>query len=261
MSSSDPNLQNIPIRTKEGRRIREAFIAEAGNLILSADYSQIELRIMAHLSGDQGLVSAFHDGADVHTRTAAEVFSVKPEQVDAEQRRRAKAINFGLIYGMTAFGLARQLRINQGIAKNYIDIYFERYPGVREYMEKAKENARSEGFVGTLFGRRLNLPDIHAKNPAVRQYAERTAINAPMQGTAADLIKLAMIEIDRWLSSKPSLKTMMIMQVHDELVFEVPRHEVDEIAGKVREIMCNIAELDVPLVVDVGMGTNWKEAH
>lgn len=261
LSSSDPNLQNIPIRTKEGRRIREAFIAEAGNLILSADYSQIELRIMAHLSGDQGLVSAFHDGADVHTRTAAEVFSVKPEQVDAEQRRRAKAINFGLIYGMTAFGLARQLRINQGIAKNYIDIYFERYPGVREYMEKAKENARSEGFVGTLFGRRLNLPDIHAKNPAVRQYAERTAINAPMQGTAADLIKLAMIEIDRWLSSKPSLKTMMIMQVHDELVFEVPRHEVDEIAGKVREIMCNIAELDVPLVVDVGMGTNWKEAH
>ncbi|MCY4148633.1 MAG: DNA polymerase I [Gammaproteobacteria bacterium] len=261
LSSSDPNLQNIPIRTKEGRRIREAFIAEAGNLILSADYSQIELRIMAHLSGDQGLVSAFHDGADVHTRTASEVFSVKPEQVDAEQRRRAKAINFGLIYGMTAFGLARQLRINQGIAKNYIDIYFERYPGVREYMEKAKENARSEGFVGTLFGRRLNLPDIHAKNPAVRQYAERTAINAPMQGTAADLIKLAMIEIDRWLSSKPSLKTMMIMQVHDELVFEVPRHEVDEIAGKVREIMCNIAELDVPLVVDVGMGTNWKEAH
>ncbi|MYB33844.1 MAG: DNA polymerase I [Gammaproteobacteria bacterium] len=261
LSSSDPNLQNIPVRSKEGRRIREAFIAEPGNLILSADYSQIELRIMAHLSGDQGLVSAFHDGADVHTRTAAEVFSVKPELVDAEQRRRAKAINFGLIYGMTAFGLARQLHINQGVAKNYIDIYFERYPGVLEYMEKSKENARSKGFVGTLFGRRLNLPDIHAKNQSVRQYAERTAINAPMQGTAADLIKLAMIEIDRWISSQPNLKTMMIMQVHDELVFEVPRHEVDEITNKVREIMCHIAELNVPLVVDVGVGANWKEAH
>ena len=261
LSSSDPNLQNIPVRSKEGRRIRQAFIAEPDNLILSADYSQIELRIMAHLSGDPNLVSAFHDGADVHTRTAAEVFSVTPELVDAEQRRRAKAINFGLIYGMTAFGLARQLRITQAVAKNYIDIYFERYPGVRKYMENTRENARSKGFVGTLFGRRLNLPDIHAKNPSVRQYAERTAINAPMQGTAADLIKLAMIEIDKWLGSQPNLKTMMIMQVHDELVFEVPHHEVDEIISKVREIMCHIAELNVPLVVDVGVGTNWKEAH
>ncbi len=261
LSSSDPNLQNIPVRSDEGRRIREAFIAEEGNKIISADYSQIELRIMAHLSGDQGLMTAFHDGADVHTATAAEVFSVKPELVDAELRRRAKAINFGLIYGMTAFGLARRLRINQKTAKNYIDTYFERYPGVLEYMEQAKENARSKGFVGTLFGRRLNLPDIHAKNSSIRQYAERTAINAPMQGTAADLIKMAMIQIDQWLSNRPQLKAMMIMQVHDELVFEVPSHEVDEVIHKVREIMSNVAKLHVPLVVDVGVGTNWKEAH
>jgi len=261
LSSSDPNLQNIPVRSQEGRRIREAFIAEPGNLILSADYSQIELRIMAHLSGDEGLMSAFHDGADVHAATAAEVFSVKPDRVDPEQRRRAKAINFGLIYGMTAYGLARQLRINQGEARNYIDIYFERYPGVREYMDQAQENARSNGFVETLFGRRLNLPNIHAKNSAIRQYAERTAINAPMQGTAADLIKMSMIEIDRWLSRQSDLKTMMIMQVHDELVFEVPPHEVDQVRNKTRDIMCNIAELNVPLVVDAGVGTNWKEAH
>ncbi len=261
LSSSDPNLQNIPVRSDEGRRIREAFIAEEGNKIISADYSQIELRIMAHLSGDQGLMTAFHNGADVHTATAAEVFSVKPELVDAELRRRAKAINFGLIYGMTAFGLARRLRINQKTAKNYIDTYFERYPGVLEYMEQAKENARSEGFVGTLFGRRLNLPDIHAKNSSIRQYAERTAINAPMQGTAADLIKMAMIQIDQWLSNRPQLKAMMIMQVHDELVFEVPSHEVDEVIHKVQEIMSNVAKLHVPLVVDVGVGTNWKEAH
>ena len=261
LSSSDPNLQNIPVRSHEGRRIREAFIADRGNLIVSADYSQIELRIMAHLSGDQGLMSAFHEGADVHTATAAEVFSVKPDLVDPEMRRRAKAINFGLIYGMTPFGLARQLRINQKTAKSYIDKYFERYPGVLEYMDQAKERARSKGFVGTLFGRRLYLPDIHAKNSSVRQYAERTAINAPMQGTAADLIKKAMIQIDQWLSKQPKLQTRMIMQVHDELVFEAPSHEVDEVTNKVREIMSDVAILNVPLVVDVGVGTNWREAH
>lgn len=260
LSSSDPNLQNIPVRSQEGRRIREAFIAETDHLILSADYSQIELRIMAHLSGDEGLVSAFHEGADVHAATASEVFGVKPDMVNAEQRRRAKAINFGLIYGMTAFGLARQLRITQLEAKSYIDIYFERYPNVRNYMDQARENARSHGYVDTLFGRRLNLPDIHAKNSAVRQYAERTAINAPMQGTAADLIKLAMIKIDKWQTAS-SLKCKMIMQVHDELVFEVPHQEVDEVTDKVREIMCSVAELSVPLVVDAGAGANWKEAH
>lgn len=260
LSSSDPNLQNIPVRTDEGRRIREAFVAEPDHLILSADYSQIELRIMAHLSGDEGLMLAFHEGSDVHAATAAEVFGVEPERVDDEQRRRAKAINFGLIYGMTAFGLARQLGISQAEAKSYIDIYFERYPGVREYMDRSRENARNNGYVGTLFGRRLNLPDIRAKNPAVRQYAERTAINAPMQGTAADLIKLAMIEIDQW-QSKTGSNTKMIMQVHDELVFEVPDKEVSETIDKVREIMCNIAEMKVPLAVDVGVGANWKEAH
>ena len=260
LSSSDPNLQNIPVRTEEGRRIREAFVAEEGRLILSADYSQIELRIMAHLSGDKGLLAAFHEGADVHTATAAEVFGIEPGSVDPEHRRRAKAINFGLIYGMSAFGLARQLRINQAEAKSYMDIYFDRYPGVRQYMETTRQSARDKGYVGTLFGRRLNLPEIHARNAAVRQYAERTAINAPMQGTAADLIKLAMIAIDEWLESS-GLDSRMIMQVHDELIFEVPHAEVDRLTGKVRDLMCGVAEMDVPLVVEVGTGPNWKEAH
>ncbi len=260
LSSSDPNLQNIPIRSEEGRRIREAFIAEKGNLILAADYSQIELRIMAHLSGDQGLVQAFQNNIDVHSATAAEVFGTTPDKVDSEHRRRAKAINFGLIYGMSAFGLARQLKIEQKEAKKYIEIYFDRYPGVKEYMETTKQSARDNGYVETLFGRRLNLPEINSKNSVLRQYAERTAINAPMQGTAADLIKLAMIEIDRWLLDN-SCATKMIMQVHDELVFEVAENEADSITVMVRELMCGVTELNVPLVVDIGTGSNWKEAH
>jgi DNA polymerase-1 len=260
LSSSDPNLQNIPIRSEEGRRIREAFIAEKGNLILAADYSQIELRIMAHLSGDLGLVQAFRNNIDVHSATAAEVFGTTPDKVDSEHRRRAKAINFGLIYGMSAFGLARQLKIEQKEAKKYIEIYFDRYPGVKEYMETTKQSARDNGYVETLFGRRLNLPEINSKNSVLRQYAERTAINAPMQGTAADLIKLAMIEIDRWLLDN-SCATKMIMQVHDELVFEVAENEADSITVMVRELMCGVTELNVPLVVDIGTGSNWKEAH
>ena len=260
LSSSDPNLQNIPVRSEEGRRIREAFIAEKGNIILAADYSQIELRIMAHLSGDKGLVEAFMNNIDVHSATAAEVFGTEPDKVDSEQRRRAKAINFGLIYGMSAFGLARQLKIEQKEAKQYIEIYFDRYPGVKEYMESTKQSARDNGYVETLFGRRLNLPEINSKNGVLRQYAERTAINAPMQGTAADLIKLAMIEIDRWLlDNNPDSK--IIMQVHDELVFEIPEAETDAITVMARELMCGVAELNIPLVVDIGTGPNWKEAH
>ena len=260
LSSSDPNLQNIPIRTEEGRKIREAFIADPGNVLLAADYSQIELRIMAHLSGDDGLIEAFRQGEDVHRATASEVFDVPAEDVDGEQRRRAKAINFGLIYGMSAFGLARQLKIEQKEARHYIDIYFERYPGVRAYMDDTREKARESGYVETLFGRRLNLPDINSKNANLRQYAERTAINAPMQGTAADLIKLAMLALDQWLL-KESSPTRMILQVHDELVFEVPEGDVDQITDIARELMCGVAELSVPLVVDIGTGKNWKEAH
>ena len=260
LSSSDPNLQNIPIRSEEGRKIREAFIPEKGNILLAADYSQIELRIMAHLSSDKGLVTAFKNDIDVHSATAAEVFETTPDAVDAEQRRRAKAINFGLIYGMSAFGLARQLKIEQKEAKKYIDIYFERYPGVREYMDSTKELAREKGYVETLFGRRLNLPDINAKNAAVRQYAERTAINAPMQGTAADLIKLAMIAIDNWLVESKS-GNKIIMQVHDELVFEIQSGREQEMTEIVRKLMCGVTELSVPLVVDIGCGMNWKEAH
>jgi DNA polymerase-1 len=260
LSSSDPNLQNIPIRSEDGRKIREAFIPEHGNILLAADYSQIELRIMAHLSGDKGLISAFRNGIDVHSATAAEVFSTDPEKVDEEQRRRAKAINFGLIYGMSAFGLARQLKIEQKEAKDYISIYFDRYPGVRDYMESTRESARDKGYVETLFGRRLNLPDINSKNAAVRQYAERTAINAPMQGTAADLIKLAMLAIDQWIVDTGS-SNKIIMQVHDELVFEVKQSNVEEMSRKADELMCNVATLEVPLVVDIGTGTNWKEAH
>ena len=260
LSSSDPNLQNIPIRTEEGRKIREAFIPEKGNLLLAADYSQIELRIMAHLSGDDGLVNAFNHGVDVHSATAAEVFDTDPESVDGEQRRRAKAINFGLIYGMSAFGLARQLKIEQKQAKQYIETYFDRYPGVKKYMEETKESAKDKGYVETLFGRRLNLPEINSKNGSLRQYAERTAINAPMQGTAADLIKLAMLALDNWLIMNQST-AKIILQVHDELVFELAENEVEDITDIIKKLMCGVAELKIPLIVDIGVGHNWKEAH
>ena len=260
LSSSDPNLQNIPIRTEEGRRIREAFVAETGNVLLAADYSQIELRIMAHLSGDEGLVNAFAKGIDVHSATAAEVFGGKPDEVDPEQRRRAKAINFGLIYGMSAFGLGKQLQIPQREAKQYIEIYFDRYPGVKQYMDDTRELARKQGYVETLFGRRLNLPEINSKNAPRRQYAERTAINAPMQGTAADLIKKAMISLDQWLLENDP-ETRIILQVHDELVLEVAQKKAEKMAKQTAKIMCDVAKLAVPLVVDTGIGMNWKIAH
>ena len=260
LSSSDPNLQNIPVRSKEGRRIRQAFLPEKGSIMLSADYSQIELRIMAHLSGDDSLCKAFASGADIHSATAAEVFGAKLEDVTKDQRRHAKAINFGLIYGMSAFGLARQLKIERHAAQEYIDLYFSRYPGVKEYMETTRAAAHDNGYVETLFGRRLYLPDINASNHNRRQYAERTAINAPMQGTAADLIKLAMIAVDDWIQMQaPEIK--MIMQVHDELVFEVPEKQLNEAENKIRELMTAVTELAVPLVVDVGSGNNWDEAH
>jgi len=260
LSSSDPNLQNIPVRSEEGRRIRQAFIAESGYTVLAADYSQIELRIMAHLSQDAGLLQAFKDGLDVHKATAAEVFGVGLEQVESHQRRSAKAINFGLIYGMSAFGLAKQLDIDRGAAQGYINLYFERYPGVKQYMDETRELAREQGYVETLFGRRLYLPDINAKNGQRRQYAERTAINAPMQGTAADIIKLAMLAVDDWLQTdQPNVS--MVMQVHDELVFEVESKCLDEVSRVIKQKMSGAASLDVPLVVDVGVGKNWDEAH
>lgn len=260
LSSSDPNLQNIPVRTEDGRRIREAFIAEPGYVLMSADYSQIELRIMAHLSGDTGLIAAFEDGLDVHSATAAEVFGTAAQGVDAEQRRRAKAINFGLIYGMSAFGLARQLNIGQKEAREYIAIYFERYPGVKRYMEETRQRARDRGYVETLYGRRLNLPEIHSKNAARRQYAERTAINAPMQGSAADLIKLAMLKVDEWIAASES-SARIILQVHDELVLEVAESEAGQVAQTTAALMTGVAKLKVPLVVDTGIGHNWKDAH
>lgn len=260
LSSTDPNLQNIPVRTEEGRRIRQAFIAEPGCKLLAADYSQIELRIMAHLSGDKGLLEAFASGKDVHRATAAEVFGTPLAQVSTEQRRAAKAINFGLIYGMSAFGLAKQLGVDRKDAQDYVNLYFARYPGVKQYMDDTREQARAQGFVETLFGRRLFLPDIKSKNAATRQYAERTAINAPMQGTAADIIKKAMIAVDGWLRDS-GLQTRMIMQVHDELVFEVPEHELATVQVRVTELMTNAVQLAVPLVVDSGIGNNWDEAH
>ncbi|MBS0584655.1 MAG: DNA polymerase I [Proteobacteria bacterium] len=260
LSSNDPNLQNIPIRTEEGRRIRQAFVAPQGCKILAADYSQIELRIMAHLSGDAGLLAAFHGGQDVHRATAAEVFGVPPGQVDANQRRAAKAINFGLMYGMSAWGLARQLGIERGEANEYVKRYFERYPGVREFMERTREQAHRDGFVETLFGRRLYLVEIHSRNQGLRAGAERAAINAPMQGTAADIIKRAMIAVDAWLQSLKG-EARMIMQVHDELVFEVREDAVKKISDGVRERMMHAAELAVPLIVDIGTGDNWDEAH
>ena len=260
LSSSDPNLQNIPIRTEEGRRIRQAFCAPEGRCIVAADYSQIELRIMAHLSQDPGLLHAFGENLDVHSATAAEVFGVPLAEVSGDQRRKAKAINFGLIYGMSAFGLAKQLHLGRHEAQQYIDRYFERYPGVAAYMTETRARAHDHGYVETLFGRRLHLPEINARNKQRQQAAERTAINAPMQGTAADIIKLAMIAVDDWLAGD-ALDAMMIMQVHDELVFEVAEDQGDRLVAALPGLMADVAQLDVPLLVEVGVGANWDEAH
>ncbi|HHL2561760.1 TPA: DNA polymerase I [Yersinia enterocolitica] len=261
LSSRDPNLQNIPVRNEEGRRIRQAFIAPAGYRIMAADYSQIELRIMAHLSQDKGLLAAFAAGKDIHRATAAEVFGLSLEKVTNEQRRSAKAINFGLIYGMSAFGLARQLNIPRGEAQRYMDLYFERYPGVLEYMERTRKQAAEQGYVTTLDGRRLYLPDIHSRNATRRKAAEREAINAPMQGTAADIIKRAMIAVDAWLQQQPEPLVRVIMQVHDELVFEVHESVLESAEQKIRELMEQSMQLAVPLKVDVGVGYNWDQAH
>ncbi len=260
LSSNDPNLQNIPIRTPEGRRVREAFVAPPGCLIASADYSQIELRIMAHISADAALLRAFTDGLDVHRATAAEVFSLAPDQVSSEQRRYAKVINFGLIYGMSAYGLARSLAIDNTAAKNYIERYFQRYPGVRRYMDETRQRARELGYVETVFGRRLYLPEIRSPNGPRRSGAERQAINAPMQGTAADLIKLSMVKVQQVLDQQQRA-TRMIMQVHDELVFEVPESEVDWLREEIPRLMASVAELKVPLLAEVGVGVNWDQAH
>ena len=260
LSSTEPNLQNIPVRTAEGRRIREAFIAPPGSSIVSADYSQIELRIMAHLSGDVSLLAAFHAGEDVHRATAAEIFGLAPADVTSEQRRYAKVINFGLIYGMSAFGLSAQLGIERSAAQQYMDRYFTRYPGVADYMQRTRQSAREQGYVETVFGRRLYLPDIRAQNQGRRQGAERAAINAPMQGTAADLIKLAMIAVQRWLEEE-RLSTRLVMQVHDELVLEVPADELERVQERLPRLMSGVAPLSVPLLVDVGCGPNWEQAH
>ncbi len=260
LSSNDPNLQNIPIRTPEGRRVREAFVAPAGCVIASADYSQIELRIMAHLSGDAALVLAFHDGMDVHRATAAEIFGIATSEVTSEQRRYAKVINFGLIYGMSAYGLARALSIDNTAAKNYIQRYFERYPGVKNYMDHTRQTAKTQGYVETVFGRRLYLPEINSPNGPRRAGAERAAINAPMQGTAADLIKLSMVKVQQVLDEE-NRGTRMIMQVHDELVFEVPEAEVDWVKREIPRLMAGVADLKVPLLTEVGVGPNWDQAH
>ncbi|OZG74256.1 DNA polymerase I [Hahella sp. CCB-MM4] len=260
LSSTEPNLQNIPVRNEQGRRIRQAFIAPPGYKLISADYSQIELRIMAHLSGDKGLLKAFSEGLDVHKATAAEVFNVDLDEVTSDQRRSAKAINFGLIYGMSAFGLARQINVERGVAQGYIDKYFERYPGVLNYMNRIRTEAHDNGYVETHFGRRLYLPDINAKHKGLQQAAERTAINAPMQGTAADIIKRAMIKVDEWLMKEKPDATM-IMQVHDELILEVKEDAAGEVAKRLEEIMSSAADLDVPLLVEAGIGNNWDEAH
>jgi DNA polymerase-1 len=260
LSSSNPNLQNIPIRTLEGKRIRQAFIAPRGWDIVAADYSQIELRVLAHLSGDRSLIDAFQSGEDIHSRTASDIFGVFPAMVNAEMRRQAKVINFGVLYGMSAFGLARELNINQKLAQAYIDGYFEKYRGVRRYLDGILENARRDGYVTTLLRRRRYLPEINHSMPAVRQFAERTAINAPIQGTAADLIKVAMINISRHLA-KRRLQTCMLMQVHDELVFEAPAAEREEVVALVRREMEEVIKMEVPLKVDIGTGKNWDEAH
>ncbi len=260
LSSTDPNLQNIPIRTPEGRRIRQAFVAPTDFVLLAADYSQIELRIMAHLSGDKGLLNAFAAELDIHKATAAEVFELDPDEVTADHRRSAKAINFGLMYGMSAFGLAKQLGITRGEAQEYVDLYFERYPGVKAYMDGIRAQAHDSGYVETVFGRRLYLPEINDRNAQRRQYAERSAINAPMQGTAADIIKIAMIAVHKWIEDS-SANTRMIMQVHDELVFEVSKDSAEAVCDKIVTLMSSAADLAVPLKVDTGIGTNWDEAH
>ncbi|SFM37949.1 DNA polymerase I [Marinobacter pelagius] len=261
LSSSEPNLQNIPIRSEQGRRIRQAFIAPEGYKLVAADYSQIELRIMAHLSGDKGLINAFEHGEDIHKATAAEVFGVSLKEVSSDQRRSAKAINFGLIYGMSAFGLSRQLGVERKLAQEYIDRYFERYPGVLKYMDNIRKQAHEDGFVETLFGRRLYLPEINARNKQMQQAAERTAINAPMQGTAADIIKRAMIEVDNWLRNEHADDARMTMQVHDELIVEVKESALDKVRDGLVKRMSAAAELAIPLVVDAGVGDNWDEAH
>ncbi|MCX8807594.1 DNA polymerase I [Vibrio parahaemolyticus] len=261
LSSTDPNLQNIPIRNEEGRRIRQAFVAPAGYKVLAVDYSQIELRIMAHLSGDQALLDAFRDGKDIHAATAAEIMGVSIDQVSSEQRRRAKAVNFGLIYGMSAFGLAKQLGIPRGEAQAYMDKYFERYPGVMQYMEDTRSAAADKGYVETIFGRRLHLPEIKSRNGMRRKAAERAAINAPMQGTAADIIKKAMLLVDQWIQEEGNGRVKLLMQVHDELVFEVEESSLSEIESKVQKMMESAAELKVPLVAEAGHGDNWDQAH
>ncbi|MEY8206026.1 MAG: DNA polymerase I [Bermanella sp.] len=260
LSSTDPNLQNIPVRNEQGRKIRQAFEAPAGHVLVAADYSQIELRIMAHLSKDPGLLAAFSQGKDIHRATAAEIMSLDEADVSSEQRRHAKAVNFGLIYGMSAFGLAKQIDVSRKEAQDYINTYFERYPGVRTYMENTRELAAKQGYVETLFGRRLYLPEINSKNGMRRQAAERTAINAPMQGTAADIIKKAMINMHRWIAEE-ALDVKMILQVHDELIFEVPVAKLDSVRAKIKEVMEAAVQLDVPLLVDAGVGDNWHEAH
>jgi len=260
LASNDPNLQNIPVRTSEGRRIREAFVAPAGSVIVSADYSQIELRIMAHISEDEAMLRAFAAGEDIHRATAAEIFGVPPEEVQSEQRRYAKVINFGLIYGMSAFGLAQNLGIERGAAGNYIERYFQRFAGVKRYMDETRLLAKERGYVETVFGRRLWLPEINSPNGPRRAGAERAAINAPMQGTAADLIKLAMIAVQDWIE-KDALRTRMVMQVHDELVLEVPQDELELVKRKLPELMAGVATLKVPLVAETGVGNNWEEAH
>jgi len=261
LASSDPNLQNIPIRTAEGRKVREAFIAPQGSKILSADYSQIELRIMAHLSQDERLIEAFNNDEDIHKITAGEIFNTSIKNITNEQRRYAKVINFGLIYGMSPFGLAKNLNIERSAAQNYIDRYFTQYPSVRQYMDDAKQTAKEKGYVETFFGRRLWLPEINGSNGISRAAAERAAINGPMQGTAADLIKLAMVEVHNWIKNDPQIKGKMIMQVHDELVFEVPDGEVELFKETVPKLMKNVASLSVPLIADIGAGLNWEQAH
>ncbi|AKE21663.1 DNA polymerase A family protein [Francisella tularensis subsp. tularensis str. SCHU S4 substr. NR-28534] len=261
LSSSDPNLQNIPIKSPEGRKIREAFIAEDGYCIVAADYSQIELRIMAHLSKDKNLLKVFNQNLDIHSATAAEVLGISIDEVSSEQRRKAKAINFGLIYGMSAFGLARQLEIPRAEAQEYIDIYFNRYPSVKEYMTTAKEFAKQNGYVETILGRRLYLPEINSKNVMQRNAAERAAINAPMQGTAADIIKKAMINVNMMISQEYNSEIKMVMQVHDELVFEVKKTKLEEIVAKIKSIMEAAVKLNVPLEVNVDSGKSWDQAH
>ena len=261
LSSTEPNLQNIPIKTSEGRRIREAFVPEKGNVLISADYSQIELRIMAHLSGDKNLTNAFNNNLDVHSATAAEIFRVDIKDVDSNQRRSAKAINFGLMYGMSAFGLTKQLDITRAEAQSYLDTYFERYTGVRDYMDNVRAEAKKDLYVQTIMGRRLYVNEINAANGLRRQAAERAAINAPLQGSAADIIKKAMLDVDTWITNEASDTTKMIMQVHDELILEAKKSESEEVLSKVKQIMEAAVDLDIPLIVEASIGSNWNEAH